>query len=140
MSAHADFFNLKTNKMAYIKSEQVKEMRNKIKELFPSKNGWKFSIVRLDYSCLSVKILRAPVDLAYNKAEGNKHFNVNHYHLDRYEKDEVREVFEKITNICMQGNFDNSDSMTDYFHVGWYFSLSVGEWNKDFEFIEKTKI
>ena len=86
--------------MAYIKSEQVKEMRNKIKELFPSKNGWKFSIVRLDYSCLSVKILRAPVDLAYNKAEGNKHFNVNHYHLDRYEKDEVREVFEKITNIC----------------------------------------
>jgi hypothetical protein len=31
------------------------------------------------------------------------------------------------------GNHDRSDSMTDYFDVGWYISINVGKWNKPYE-------
>jgi hypothetical protein len=35
--------------MAYISTEKVKEMRNKLKELFPTKKGWKLSVTREHY-------------------------------------------------------------------------------------------
>ena len=30
------------------------------------------------------------------------------------------------------GNFDNSDPMTDYFHVGWYVDVNLGRWDKPY--------
>ena len=30
------------------------------------------------------------------------------------------------------GNFDNSDPMTDYFHVGWYVDVNLGRYDKPY--------
>jgi hypothetical protein len=119
--------------MAYINSESVKEMRNKIKELYPAKQGWKFSITRENYSNVRCVILSAPIELRIDNSKTNE--GVNHFYIEtRYngENEKATEVLKNINHILNTDNFDESDSMTDYFHVGHYISISIGDWNKPF--------
>ena len=37
------------------------------------------------------------------------------------------------------GWFDDSDSMTDYFHTAFYFKLSFAKWDKDYKIIKGIK-
>jgi DNA repair protein RadC len=120
--------------MAYISSAEVQQKRNQIKELFPAKQGWKFSITRRDHSCLDVTILKAPLNLLDGaKGEERGYTQVNHFYLEGYKH---QEILQKIVNVCMHGNFDKSDLMADYHHVGFYFHLSIGDYNKPFEVLE----
>ena len=32
-------------------------------------------------------------------------------------------------------NHDNSDIMTDYFDVGWYVDINVGQWNNGYKVV-----
>lgn len=122
--------------MAYINKDQVKEIRDQIKAEFPAKEGWLFSIRNHHHMEVSVEILRAPVNLL---GEDNPDYEtINHYHLNWY-TGEKREILEKITKIANKGNFDKSDIQTDYFHVGWYFSLSIGRWDRPFELAKTNK-
>jgi hypothetical protein len=119
--------------MAYINSESVKQMRNQIKEMYPSKQGWKFSITRENYSNVRCVILSAPIELRIDNSKTNE--GVNHFYIEtRYngENEKATEVLKNINNILNTDNFDESDSMTDYFHVGHYISISIGDWNKPF--------
>jgi hypothetical protein len=119
--------------MAYINSESVKQMRNKIKEMYPAKQGWKFSITRDGYSRVNCDILSAPIELRIDNSKTNE--GVNHFYIEsRYngENEKATEVLKNINNILNTDNFDESDSMTDYFHVGHYISISIGAWNKPF--------
>ena len=36
------------------------------------------------------------------------------------------------------GNFDNSDPMTDYFHVGWYVDVNLGRWDKPYVYTSEV--
>jgi len=56
---------------------------------------------------------------------------------DKFSDQKVIEFLTKICDIAMQGNHDNSDVMTDYFDVGFYFYIHVGKWNKHYIFNEK---
>lgn len=119
--------------MAYINSESVKQMRNQIKEMFPAKQGWKFSITRENYSNVRCVILAAPIELRVDNSKTNE--GVNNYYIEtRYngENDKATEVLKNINNILNTDNFDESDAMTDYFHVGHYVSISIGSWDKPF--------
>jgi hypothetical protein len=119
--------------MAYINSESVKQMRNQIKEMYPSKQGWKFSITRENYSNVRCVILSAPIELRADDSKSNE--SVNPFYIEtRYngENDKATEVLKNINDILNTDNFDESDSMTDYFHVGHYISISIGDWNKPF--------
>ncbi|RKT01077.1 LPD29 domain-containing protein [Chryseobacterium defluvii] len=119
--------------MAYISTEQVKEFRNRIKEVFPAKLGWKISLFREHYTGVYVKILEAPIKLTEKNYE-----QINEYYIDFNKNLSSGIVFNMIKEICNKGNHNNSDSMTDYFDVGWYFSLSVGSWDKAFKLSEKN--
>lgn len=122
--------------MAYITSESVKEIRNNIKNLYPAKNGWKFSITRENYSCVRCEILAAPIELRIDTTKENE--GVNHFWLEsRYEgkNETATEILKNINEILNLNNFDNSDAMTDYFHVGHYVTISIGAWNKPFQLI-----
>jgi hypothetical protein len=48
------------------------------------------------------------------------------------ENEKATEVLKNINNVLNTDNFDESDSMTDYFHVGHYVSISIGSWDKPF--------
>ena len=112
--------------MAYITSEQVAEKRNQLKKIFPSSKGWKLSITKDHHTGINAAIMEYPKGYNFPGYE-----QINHYYLDKcgLGKKEVA-ILKKITDVCMQGNHDNSDIMTDYFDIGWFFNLAVGKWDK----------
>ena len=139
--------------MAHITKEKSSEIRKALKAAFP---GWKFS-VRIDHhSSLNCTVKSAPYDLfdyyapvgyyrdpinlatEIEAVRKNGHTQVNHYHIDSSWKGPAAADLTKIVEICNSGNHDNSDIMTDYFDVGWWFHLSIGEWNAPAQFGAST--
>ena len=117
--------------MAYISSDQVKAMRNKLKTIFPQKDGWKMSITKENCTAVNCVIIKAPIELRANTERPYE--SVNHYSIDRIYSEKTAEVLTKIKEVLNTDNFDKSDSMTDYFHVGHYVNISIGNWQKPFK-------
>ena len=121
--------------MAYINAEKVKAIRTEIKKAFPK---WKISVRKEHNSTVIVSILSADIDFIReykgpNVPKGD--IQVNHYYIDHAFSGAALESLEKIKEIANAGNHDRSDTQSDYFDVGWYFSLNIGEWNKPFVLI-----
>jgi len=114
--------------MAYISNEDVKEIRNNIKKAFPIKEGWKFSIRRLNHSEVNVAIMQSPKSHGF---EGDE--QVNQYYIDEHYKDLPlqREMLSKLNDIIKEKWWDESDSQSDYFHCAYYYTIHIGKWNKD---------
>lgn len=101
--------------MAYITSEEVKEIRNEIKAAFPK--TFKFSITREHHCKVNVSLMQSPLEIGTYQ---NRSFRTN-------------KTIEKIIKaIVNKKNFDLSDSMTDYFHVGFYSCIEVGQWDRPY--------
>lgn len=118
--------------MAYINKEQAKEIRNDLKKHFPANKGWKFSVTIHNYMSLRVAIMEAPIDFladADSYAQEKGHRSYNAFHLQNYMHSELLEQIKMLAN---KNNYDNSDIMTDYFDVGYYFDLHIGKWDKPF--------
>ena len=115
--------------MAYVSNELSKRVRRELKEKFPRKEGWKFS-VRKDSGALTllVSIMEAPYDF---RDEGKEYVQVNHYYPKQHPHPEI---LKQIIEISMRGNHNNSNAMIDYFDVGWYLHLEIGQWDKPFKF------
>ena len=120
-------------KMAYVTTEQVAQVRKEIKEAFGKE--FKFSVTRQNHSSIDVALMSSPFEFDFKSdyAKENKYDQLNHLYLDNegFTQEQI-DMFKKVTEIGMRGNFDKSDSMTDYFHVGWYFHLAIGKWNKPY--------
>ena len=115
--------------MAYITKEQIKEKKQKIVDAFPRKDGWKFSVHNNHYSQISVTILEGPVE--FNFENDSRHIQINKFNPKWYWNSGILKF---IINIINEGNYNNSDSMTDYFDVGWYTSLEIGQWDKPYKY------
>lgn len=117
--------------MAYITTERVAEIRKELKSAFPT---FKFSVTRKHYSTVDVAILAADIDLLQCENDGKTYAAVNNYWIGENYKDrpEIKAALLKISDIVNNGNFDNSDSQTDYFHVGYYVDISIGRYDKPF--------
>ena len=118
--------------MAYITVEQVKKMRQKIRAEFLTKKGWKISVRRDRCSSVFVDILEAPIKFTDKDYE-----QVNPYYINDHYQGWPKNALLKIKEIINDGNFDKSDSMTDYYHVGWYAWISIGRWDAPFKQIKK---
>lgn len=101
--------------MAYITAEQVKEMRNELKNLFPK--NFKISVTREHYSTVNVNIMSSPLAI---ESYGNRRLK-NHKTIEKI-----------IKFVINKNNFNDSDSMTDYFSVGHYANIAVGKWDKPY--------
>lgn len=44
----------------------------------------------------------------------------------------INEVISKLYELINIENYDNSDTMTDYFNVGYYSHITIGKWDKPF--------
>lgn len=127
--------------MAYITREKSAAVRKALKARFPD---WKFSVSISHHSSLKVVIISAPIELlAYRKpgpyddrVSGIEITNatVNQFWITEGWASPAAELLKEIKAICNEGNHDNSDIQSDYFDVGWYFSLSVGDWGRPFQF------
>ncbi len=137
--------------MAYITKEKVAEIRKNLKAAFPD---WKFSLRMDRHTSIHLAVVKAPYNVfedfnpvdrfrdphdldqeAYDRCVREGNAQVNHYWLDGSDtwQGKTKEAFKKMSAICNEGNHDNSDIQSDYFDVGWYFTMAVGKWNKPVE-------
>lgn len=110
--------------MPYISSDKVSEIRNAIKSKFPGKDGWKFSIKRENLRAVVIVVLSGPANF-----QDKQGLNIT---VTR----ETHPYLQQIFSIANAGNYDNSDPMTDYFDVGWYVWLKVGDYDRPYTFLK----
>ena len=61
-------------------------------------------------------------------------YSVNHYYIESSYMltPESKKIFTKIKELLDSFNYDDSDSMTDYFSTKFYMDLGIGKWDKPF--------
>jgi cell division protein FtsI/penicillin-binding protein 2 len=134
--------------MAYMSQEKKKELAPKIKSVL-ARYGMKGTIAVRNHMTLVVNIKSGDLDVIGNfrNTLANRHHawdhdtywiknemtyqDVNHYHLDSY-SGKVFAFLQELVVAMHVGNHDNSDTMTDYFDVGWYIDINIGKWNKPY--------
>jgi hypothetical protein len=58
---------------------------------------------------------------------------VNPYHYQNHFSGTAKKFLNEVMAAMNAGNHDNSDIQTDYFDVGWYVDVNIGQWNKPYE-------
>jgi hypothetical protein len=131
--------------MAYMNQEKKAKIAAALKQVVPA--GWKYSLRVHNHSTLVMTLSAAPFDLIgafkasqYFDPATATYTDVNNYHYRDHLADQcVADVFEKIFDALNIDNFDNSDPMADYFHVGHYVNVRIGAWNKPFVVTRQLK-
>ena len=120
--------------------EIAKDTRKALKVAFPK---CKFSVTVDRYSMgqsLDLTLMEADF-MPFNIIEMSDmeyehgHIQVNHYYIEKTNKitAKAKTILIEACKIANRENYDNSDSQTDYFDVGFYFNLNIGKWDKSFK-------
>ena len=137
--------------MAYVSQERKANLAPQIKAVL-KKYGMKGTIAVRHHSTLVVNIRAGKLDVCGNWFENLREdsyylennnaapesLDVNTYHIDSNYTGEVADFLNELVDAMngvgseTEANFDKSDSMTDYFHVGWYIDINVGRYNKPY--------
>lgn len=114
--------------MAYITNVEVKAVRTALKAAFGKE--YKFSVTGGNTSSLHINLMAGPHSMPQTAGD------LNHYHFEEHLEQQGRAdltaLFTKIKNIGMAGHWDESDTMTDYFHCAYYFGMGYGSFKKDY--------
>ena len=126
--------------MAYIRTEEVREIRNTLKEEFGP--DLKFSVKKQHHSSVLVTIKKGNVDFSDIMREGDRGYTqINQYHLGNY--GDHRPLFEDIIDVIKKAPgkaedgrewYDKSDAQYDYFNTAFYFTIEVGNYNNPYEY------
>lgn len=108
--------------MAYINKEQKSKIAAALKGIMPK--NWKYSLRLENHSQITMTIQSAPVDLVAMLVKRSEygqsgHIQLSHCNIEQTFTDPaVTEIMVKARNALNLDNFDNSDSMSDYYSVG----------------------
>jgi hypothetical protein len=129
---------------AYMSQEQKKVMVPKIKDLC-KEYGVKGTLRVRHHSSIVLTIREGKIDfMGEYGTENERHqagvesdrqrgyIQVNTYHFKNHFIGKSLEFLTKAFDILDMGNWDKSDIQTDYFNVGWYVDINIGEWNKPY--------
>ena len=117
--------------MAYINQEDKKRLAPKIKAVL-KKYGVKGTISISHHSNLVVRLKEGKVDLYGEKVDPNNWCgshgsdSVNTYWINDQHTGQSQVFLNELKAAMNDGNWDKSDVMTDYFNVGWYSDIVVG--------------
>ena len=127
--------------MAYMSQEHKQKLAPTIKALF-KEYGVKGTIGVRHHSTLVVKITSGKLDVERDSTNGrgDLHFHVNEYHIDSNYTGKTREFLLKL-KAAMEGPdfFNESDSMTDYFHRSHYIDIHFGN-NSPYSFVGEREV
>lgn len=119
--------------MAFITADRTKEIKKQLKSKYPNLT---FSVRNRHYSSVDVTIAAGDVDFSDLFTNERSYAEVNQYQLLREYGEPAygkhTELLKGIFKIVNEGNYDNSDAMTDYFDVGFYVDISIGSWDKPY--------
>lgn len=62
-----------------------------------------------------------------------KAVSVNTYWYKEQFTGQALAILEKAMPVLNMGNHDRSDIQSDYFDVGWYVNVNIGQWNKPYK-------
>lgn len=137
--------------MAFITKEEVKAKNEALKAL-NKKYSVKARFSGSNSSTLTLKVTEGVIDFVANHDDCTKqsprydaasiqrlyadqYMQVNHYYLDRAFSGVALEYLQEAYKIMLDGHYDESDVMTDYFHCSWYNSIHIGAWDKPYKLI-----
>jgi len=123
--------------MAHMTQEKKKAIAEELKKVVPK--NWKYSLRVRHHTTIVFTLRSGPKEIIQKLLEEQPTtycWNINDYYPEHSFTGETLETVRSIIKCLNTGNFDNSDSQTDYFHVGHYVNFYVGEWDKPFEVIE----
>ena len=124
--------------MAYIRTDEVKEIRNTLKEEFGP--DLKFG-VKKESGGIAVRVTLKKGNVDFSDIGDNGYAQINQYHLGNY--GDHRPLFEDIINVIKKAPgkaeggrewYDKSDAQYDYFNTAFYFNIEVGNYNKPYEY------
>lgn len=127
--------------MAFMSQEKKASIAVELKKVMPK--GWKYSLAVRHHSTLVLTIRQTPNNiLAYlnespyfnPKTATNADLNV--YYIERQIADPaLLQTFRAILDAMNAGNWDRSDPQTDYFNVGWYVEVKIGDYSKPLKMV-----
>ena len=124
--------------MAYVSQELKAKLAPKIKAIC-KKYGVKASLSVRNHSVLCLNIKSGKIDFLGNYARGFNQANpqrdyiqVNTYWYQDHFDGVARDFLSEVIPAMNVGNHDNSEIQFDYFDVGWYINVNVGQWNKPY--------
>lgn len=141
--------------MAYVSKEKKEKIVAQLKKVVPK--SWKYTVSVNHHSTICFNLKSAPVPFteilnarhrkwtiernarlgwanAADEYANSNHFEIERLNIDEVEGlgDDVKAVIKAISAALNIDNFDKSDIMTDYFHVGHYVRLNIGRWNQPY--------
>lgn len=121
--------------MAYYSQERKQEAAPKVKAIL-KKYGVKGSLGVNNHSTVVLNIKSGKLDFIanFNEAGGVsiKNISVNPYHFQTHFTGECLDFLTEVFAALSEGNHNNSDIQTDYFDVGWYIDVNIGQWDKPY--------
>ena len=137
--------------MAYFNQERKQQKSPAIKAIL-KKYGVKGSLAVRNHSTFVLNIKSGSIDFIENyiKTDANKHYgnkmsqdqidyirnnkalDVNPYWYQEHYTGKALSFLKEVFKAMNAGNHDNSDIQTDYFDVGWYVDVNIGQWNKPY--------
>ena len=131
--------------MAYITQEKKAQIVAKAKPIL-KKYGFKGTF-SAEHGTLTMKLSAGKLDIINNyndtiesRCWSNPRWerattclNISRHHWHEEFSGECLDFMKEIWPVLMEGNWDNSDSQTDYFDVGWYCYIVIGNWSKPYE-------
>ena len=114
--------------MAFMNQEKKKRLAPKIKQVL-DKHNMKGTLSVQDHSQLTLTLKSGSIDF--------KTDSINEYwYKDHFADNPAALAFlSEIIPAMNVENFDKSDIMTDYFHVGYYISVKIGSYDKPYDLI-----
>ena len=136
--------------MAYVNQNDKAEVSPAIKAVL-KKYGMKGSISIRNHMTLVVTLKSGRLDLIgnwYNTVTKNgdrniygdkyikpDYMDVNTYWIDNNYSGEVKSFLNELQDAMLKKGWrDNSDIQSDYFDITYYIDISVGTWNKPYQF------
>jgi len=138
--------------LAYVTQEVITKARLALKAL-NKEYGIKATLSGKGDSTLYLTITEGKIDFVSNfcenvKAKRRQHdtqqvidwvtkeqnISVNQYYLDSSFDGIALEYLEKAKSIMLVGHYDHSDIQSDYFNCAYYINISIGRWNKPYNF------
>ena len=136
--------------MAYMDQRQKAFLAPAIKAVL-KKYSMKATIGVRNHSTLVVNVSQGPLDIISNmyeiamtrtdsfyardKVAKPKYMQVNEHWIGDNYSGKCKEFLQELKDAMDVGNHDRSDIQTDYFDVGWYKDINIGQWDKPYQLI-----
>jgi len=121
--------------MAYVSQELKAKIAPQVKAIL-KKYKVKGSLAVRHHSTLVLNIKEGALDMYqdFAKPEDAQKFGiqVNPYWYQDHFAGKTKAFLSEVIPALNAGNWDKSDIQSDYFNVGWYISVNIGNWKKPY--------